>query len=245
MDANQRVARAPHVGATRQGGESVLLDVVHGKYHTLNEVGTRIWELLATPTTVAAIVRRVCTEYDIDGPEADRVASDVSALIRQLRKSGLLQSGESHTSGGASTANARRPVQARRTLEVPSTFMSGMLIVLVRCALKTAGYVWTARWIMDRVERVPVTDGHDDATVAAVEYRIAMGAAFFPGRAACLERSLALYCYLRSRGVAVEYRLGARLYPFAAHAWIEYRGVPINDVPEHVTHFYPIGVGAS
>ncbi len=32
-------------------------------------------------------------------------------------------------------------------------------------------------------------------------------------------------------------RLGIQRYPFMAHAWVEYRGEPINDVPEHVRIF--------
>jgi hypothetical protein len=41
------------------------------------------------------------------------------------------------------------------------------------------------------------------------------------------------------RGVAVRYCQGMHPYPFAAHAWITYRGQVINDVPEHVKHFTP------
>ena len=67
-----------------------------------------------------------------------------------------------------------------------------------------------------------------------------MAAALYPGRAACLERSLVLYWWLRRAGVPVQFRMGAQLYPFLAHAWVERDGRVINDVAEHVKLFRPI-----
>lgn len=64
-----------------------------------------------------------------------------------------------------------------------------------------------------------------------------MAGAFYPGRARCLEQSLALYYLLRRQGVAVKYCHGVQFYPFQAHAWIEYEGSVINDVAPHVKHF--------
>jgi hypothetical protein len=39
--------------------------------------------------------------------------------------------------------------------------------------------------------------------------------------------------------VPVQFRMGAQLYPFLAHAWVEHRGRVINDVAEHVKLFRP------
>ena len=64
-----------------------------------------------------------------------------------------------------------------------------------------------------------------------------MAGALYPGRALCLEQSLALYYLLRRRGVPVRYCQGVQPYPFEAHAWVEYGGTPINDVIDHVTLF--------
>jgi transglutaminase-like putative cysteine protease len=64
-----------------------------------------------------------------------------------------------------------------------------------------------------------------------------MAGALYLGRAKCLEQSLALYYLLRRQGVAVAYCQGVQPYPFRAHAWVEYRGQVINDVPEHARFF--------
>ena len=120
---------------------------------------------------------------------------------------------------------------------VPSAAECLLRVTIVRWALKVAGYERTRQRIERRIARVAVVGDGDPVVVAAIEYAVAMGAALFPGRAQCLERSLVLYDYLRCRGIAAEMRLGIQRYPFMAHAWVEYRGEPINDVPEHVRIF--------
>jgi Transglutaminase-like superfamily len=125
----------------------------------------------------------------------------------------------------------------RGALRVPSAAECLLRVTIVRWALKVAGYDRTRQRIERRIARVAVVGDGDPRVVAAIEYAVAMGAALFPGRAQCLERSLVLYDYLRSRGIAAEMRLGIQRYPFMAHAWVEYRGEPINDVPEHVRIF--------
>jgi hypothetical protein len=73
--------------------------------------------------------------------------------------------------------------------------------------------------------------------VAAIEQAVAMAAALYPGRALCLEQSLALYDVLRRQGVSVSFRMGVQPHPFQAHAWIEHGGTPINDIAEHIKPF--------
>ncbi len=50
----------------------------------------------------------------------------------------------------------------------------------------------------------------------------------------CLTRSLLLGWLLRRRGVASQLRIGVKMSngSLAAHAWVEYEGVPINDQPD-------------
>jgi hypothetical protein len=125
-------------------------------------------------------------------------------------------------------------------IEVPSVLRCGLLILAVKTSLKVAGFDRTRRWIRRYAQRNELVDSGDTGAIAATEYAVAMAAAVYPGRAQCLERSLVLYYYLRRRGVAVQFLMGVQMYPFMAHAWVEYQGVPINDVEEHVKLFTPI-----
>jgi hypothetical protein len=69
--------------------------------------------------------------------------------------------------------------------------------------------------------------GQARATARLVEAAARRG----PYRATCLPRSLALWCLLRRRGIDGELRIGVRKEAgrVQAHAWVEWRGVVLND----------------
>ena len=126
----------------------------------------------------------------------------------------------------------------------PPVAMTIVRFAVLKAALRLAGFTRTWRWIRTHAHNRDGTTSSSAAEVARAEYAVAMAAALYPGRAACLERSLMLYWLLRRAGVEVRLRTGVQMYPFLAHAWIEYEHVAINDVPEHVRLFTPIeGMG--
>jgi hypothetical protein len=135
------------------------------------------------------------------------------------------------------------------SLPAPSVLACSFRILLVKLQLRLLGFDRT--WAIVRRRAEPRRDGASVPALEdlapspqlgheAVEYRVALASALYPGRALCLERSLVLYHYLRRARVPVQFRLGVQPYPFAAHAWVERDGVPINDVPEHVAYFTPV-----
>ncbi len=69
-------------------GESVLLNLDNGRYYGLDEVGTRLYELLTTSSSVEAALTAALEEYEV-GEGALR--GDVSALIARLVDEGLLE----------------------------------------------------------------------------------------------------------------------------------------------------------
>ena len=122
-------------------------------------------------------------------------------------------------------------------IRVPTVLTSTIMITLLKLSLRVRGYKRTIGWIRRRVQNVPVRTDVDPTVVTAAEWWVAMAAAFYPGRAQCLERSLVLYYVLRRQGVPVKYCHGVQPSPLTAHAWIEYQGDVINDVPERVREF--------
>ena len=122
-------------------------------------------------------------------------------------------------------------------LSIPSPLRCGLLLCAAKVALGTLGSLRILRWIERRHAPVPVISAADPGTVKAVERAVAMAAAFYPGRARCLEQSLVLYHWLRRAGVPARFCMGVQAHPFIAHAWIEWCGKVINDVPEHVDLF--------
>jgi hypothetical protein len=126
---------------------------------------------------------------------------------------------------------------ASNEIRVPSVLHSGIMIAALKFSLKVRGYKRTIEWVRRRVEGVPVRMDVSPTVVKAAEWWVAMAAAFYPGRAQCLERSLVLYYILRRQGVPVKYCHGVQPWPLISHAWVEYRGEVVNDVPERVNEF--------
>jgi hypothetical protein len=71
-------------------GETVVLDLDSECYFGLDEVGTRVWNMLRQGVTFEAIIDRLLEEYDVEREELER---DVRGLLRQLLESGLVQRG--------------------------------------------------------------------------------------------------------------------------------------------------------
>jgi len=73
-------------------GETLIVPVRSGIadlecIYALNEVGSRIWELLDERTPVKKIVEAVCSEYDVTPEQAAR---DISELLSSLEAARLI-----------------------------------------------------------------------------------------------------------------------------------------------------------
>ena len=80
-------ARDEHLSSDL-GGETVILNMNAGVYFGLDGVGTRVWQLIATPHPVADLCERLRDEYDVD---ADRCERAVLALLREMADAGLIE----------------------------------------------------------------------------------------------------------------------------------------------------------
>lgn len=70
------------------GGEAVLLNLGSESYFGLNEVGTRIWELLSEDSLLQRAFDVLRDEYDAT-PE--QLQSDLLTLVDEMAKAGLVQ----------------------------------------------------------------------------------------------------------------------------------------------------------
>lgn len=82
--------RNADICAVAHDDSTLLLNIDTGKYHGLNAVSTRIWELLEHPISQDALVASLLQEFDVT-PEACR--RDVSTFLDGLRQRGLLITG--------------------------------------------------------------------------------------------------------------------------------------------------------
>ena len=69
------------------GGETVILDLKSETYFGLDEVGTRIWQLLVEQEDIRTITATMLNEYDV---EENQVEKDIQNLLTQLDEAGLI-----------------------------------------------------------------------------------------------------------------------------------------------------------
>lgn len=81
------VANARHLTAAI-GAEHVLLALDTERYHSLNSVGSFVWQLLQQPISPAEISREVHRHYEVDLTTAQR---DVLTFLQALAEQDLVR----------------------------------------------------------------------------------------------------------------------------------------------------------
>ena len=77
-----------HVVTRLVDGMTVLLDVDSGRTFSLDDIGTRAWQVLIDAPTIQAAVEQLQREYDAEPGELER---DLLALIDRLASAQLVQ----------------------------------------------------------------------------------------------------------------------------------------------------------
>jgi hypothetical protein len=81
------VAQSAQV-SSELAGDTVILDLKSGQYYSLNEVGTRVWNLIQKPRTVQEIHQIILDEYDV---ESEQCSSDLFSMLEELNAIGLIE----------------------------------------------------------------------------------------------------------------------------------------------------------
>ncbi len=87
MDLDQIVVVSPETVFQEVEGESVLLNLAQARYYGLDEVGTRIWQLLQEHGSARAVFDRMLQEFAV---EPERLEADLEHLLRDLQNNGLV-----------------------------------------------------------------------------------------------------------------------------------------------------------
>lgn len=82
-----RVVTGPDAVFRELEGEAVILNLGSGLYFGLNEVGTRVWQLLDAHADLRRVFEILRVEFDVTD---DRLRDDLLALVEQLRDKGLV-----------------------------------------------------------------------------------------------------------------------------------------------------------
>ena len=68
--------------------ETVIVNLAAGTYYSLDAIGTRVWELIQKPTSIADVCAVLVQEYQV---EESQCRDDVFDLLDTLAAEGLLQ----------------------------------------------------------------------------------------------------------------------------------------------------------
>ncbi len=88
MNLNQTIIPSPEVISQEVSGETVLLDLQSENYFGLDEVGTRIWQLIKQTNDLQAIFETLLAEYDVS---EERLRQDLDTLLGEISGLGLIR----------------------------------------------------------------------------------------------------------------------------------------------------------
>jgi hypothetical protein len=86
LDRKLQIPR--HVLSQAVQDETVLLDLEQERYYGLDDVGSRVWELLCADVAPSRLMEWLLREYDVDEPQ---LRADLEALLNELIAAGLLE----------------------------------------------------------------------------------------------------------------------------------------------------------
>ena len=87
LNLHQTIALSADVISQEVSGETVLLDLESENYFGLDEVGTRIWQLIKETNDLNTICNTLLSEYEVP---AERLQQDLTTLLTEIEGLGLI-----------------------------------------------------------------------------------------------------------------------------------------------------------
>lgn len=88
LESATTIARSPDAVSRAVAGEALVFDLGSNRFFTLDGVGTRVWELIAQPTTFGEVLAAMLSEYDV---EEERLAEDLQRLFGEMAEGRLVR----------------------------------------------------------------------------------------------------------------------------------------------------------
>lgn len=91
ITADTVVRRASDLSFSSADEKTILLNMAKNRFHGMNKVGSRIWELLAAPLQVSELCDRLQTEFEVAPEEC---LADVVSFLASMQADGLITGNE-------------------------------------------------------------------------------------------------------------------------------------------------------
>jgi len=205
---------------TEDHGGVVILDTAAGKWLALNPTAGELWRSWESGAGFEQGVAEVAARYPEVSEEAIR--SDAQRLAQDLFDRGLI----SLTPGGSATVMASPDHSVRAHGPAWPAVGAAWVFLLVASVLLASSF--RVSYALVRVSRrgwsyrLP----RPEQAAAAVE-AVSRASRLYPGRAACLEQSLAVVLLAATRRWRLDWCLGSAADPYRFHAWVEVAGMAV------------------
>ncbi len=88
LTPDSTVVAAEHQVSCQIDDEAALLNLESGVYYGLDPMGAYIWQLIATPITVRALLQKMLDDYPVD---AAVVEQDLHDFLNEMLSAGLVE----------------------------------------------------------------------------------------------------------------------------------------------------------
>jgi len=82
------ISQIEEIVASDIDGETVMMSIENGEYYGLDDIGSRIWELIEKPTKVSDLIDRLLERFDVDRETCER---DVLKFLNDLDDDKILE----------------------------------------------------------------------------------------------------------------------------------------------------------
>jgi len=81
------ISQTEEIVASDIDGETVMMSLENGKYYGLDDIGSRIWELIEQPIKVSGLIDALLERFDVDRETCER---DVLKFLNGLNEDKIL-----------------------------------------------------------------------------------------------------------------------------------------------------------
>lgn len=88
IDYSKQITIPEHVQYREVDDSAVIINLNNEQYYGLNEVGTRVWQVLTSSESIQKAFETLLEEYDV---EEDRLKEDLQKLLIEFKEQGLVR----------------------------------------------------------------------------------------------------------------------------------------------------------
>ena len=81
------VKQSPKQVNTDLDGDTIIMNIDNGVYFSLDDISTKIWDLISEPNSISQVCEKLIKTYDVSMEQCEK---QVIAFFNDLSKEGLL-----------------------------------------------------------------------------------------------------------------------------------------------------------